>query len=104
VEIEFLSSGQGVVNLIELISSLYDAATLSTIRIYDLERPLMKEVGLGRIGYLSSPISIRQVTEIVKKHFNMKTFRIALANGKTLGIFNKFSLWKLRNCCILFEF
>ncbi len=87
VEIEFLSTGEGVVNLIELISSLYDAATLSTIRIYDLEKPPMKEVGLGRIGYLNTPISIRQVTEIVKNHFNIKAFRIALANGKSLGNF-----------------
>lgn len=84
VEVELVSSAKGVVTLIELIGTLYDANTLSTLRIYDLEKPLMKDVGLGRIGYLSSPASIRQVTEIVKKHFNMKTFRIALANGKTL--------------------
>lgn len=47
----------------------------------------MKDVGLGRIAYLNEPRTIKEVTDIVKKHFNMKTFRLALANGKTLGKF-----------------
>lgn len=45
----------------------------------------MKDIGQGRIGYLANPTKMRDVVEIVKKRFNMKTFRIALANGKTLG-------------------
>lgn len=48
-------------------------------------QPLMKDIGQGRIGYLTNPTKMRDVVEIVKKRFNMKTFRIALANGKTLG-------------------
>lgn len=84
VEIEFVSSANGVVTLIDLLNSLYDSNVLSTLRIYDLEKPLMKDVGLGRIGYLNQPRTIREVTDIIKKHFKMKTFRIALANGKTL--------------------
>ncbi len=46
----------------------------------------MKDVGLGRIGYLTNPKTMRDVIEIVKKRFNMKTFRVALANGKSLGM------------------
>lgn len=45
----------------------------------------MKTVGLGRIGYLNEPITIRQVVDKMKAHLKMKTFRIALGNGKTLG-------------------
>jgi hypothetical protein len=45
----------------------------------------MKNVGSGRIGYLSEPISIRLIVEKLKQHFKMKAIRLALANGKTLG-------------------
>jgi len=84
VEVEFISSSKGVVSLIDLIKELYDVSALSTLRIYDQEKPLMKDVGLGRIAYLNEPKTIKEITEIVKKHFNMKTFRLALANGKSL--------------------
>lgn len=46
---------------------------------------MLKNVGLGRIGYLKDPIKLSAVLEKVKAHFNMKTVRLALANGKTLG-------------------
>jgi hypothetical protein len=45
----------------------------------------MKNVGSGRIGYLNESISIRSILEKLKQHFKMKTIRLALANGKTLG-------------------
>lgn len=47
----------------------------------------MKNAGLGRLGYLSKPLKIKEVVEKVKSHFQMKTIRIALANGKSLGMF-----------------
>jgi hypothetical protein len=50
----------------------------------------MKNVGLGRIGYLNKPTKIRDIVNMVKAHFRMKTFRLALANGKSLGIFKDF--------------
>ena len=45
----------------------------------------MKNVGLGRIGYLEKPIKIREIVEKMKSLLKMKTFRLALGNGKTLG-------------------
>lgn len=45
----------------------------------------MKNAGLGRIGYLNEPIKIRDAVDKMKSHLKMKTFRLALANGKTLG-------------------
>lgn len=84
VELEFVTSSKGVVTLIDLLNSLYEPNILSTLRIYDLEKPMMKNVGLGRIGYLNESKTIRDVVEIVKKRFDMKTFRLALANGKSL--------------------
>lgn len=55
--------------------------------IYFLKKPLLKNVGLGRIGRLKEPMKIREVVDKMKNHLGMKTFRLALANGKTLGIF-----------------
>ena len=45
----------------------------------------MKNVGIGRIGYLSEPLKIKDVIEKLKNHFSMKTLRLALGNGKSLG-------------------
>ena len=44
----------------------------------------MKNAGLGRIGYLSKELKIKDVVEKVKQHFNLKHVRLALANGKSL--------------------
>jgi hypothetical protein len=49
----------------------------------------MKNVGLGRIGYLKEPIKISDVVSKMKAYLKMKTFRLALADGKTIGIKNK---------------
>lgn len=48
VEVEFLSSPKGVVTLIDQISSLYDASTLSSLRIYDIEKVCAYITGLFR--------------------------------------------------------
>jgi len=45
----------------------------------------MKNVGNGRLGYLNEPTKIKHVVSKLKEHFNMKSFRLALANGKSLG-------------------
>jgi hypothetical protein len=45
----------------------------------------MKNVGLGRIAKLKEPIKIREIVDKMKKKLEMKTFRLALGNGKTLG-------------------
>lgn len=85
VEVEFLASPKGVVRLIDTITENYaNSSVLSTLRVFDLEKPLLKNVGLGRLGYLTEPLSIRQVVDKVKAQLKMKTFRLALANGKTL--------------------
>ena len=47
----------------------------------------MKNVGLGRIGYLKRPIKISEIIEIVKSYLNLKNFRLALGDGKSLGKF-----------------
>ncbi len=62
----------------------------------------MKNVGLGRIGYLKEPIKIKDVVSIVKSYLNMKVFRLALGNGKSLGKYNlyiklKFNFLKKRS-------
>lgn len=44
----------------------------------------MKNVGLGRLGTLVKPIKISDLVNRVKNYLNMKTFRLALANGKDL--------------------
>lgn len=88
IELEFLTSPKGVTTLIELVNSVYqsDENVLSTLRINNLEKPLLKNVGLGRLGYLNEPLAIKDVVNKVKAHLNMKTFRLALANGKSLGM------------------
>lgn len=85
-EIELLADAKGVVALIETIKSSFQDYTevLSTIRIQDLDKPLMKNVGLGRIAWLNKPIKIRDVIERTKELVKMKTFRFAIGNGKTL--------------------
>ena len=45
----------------------------------------MKNVGLGRIAKLKEPMPINQVISKMKSLLNQKTFRLALANGKTQG-------------------
>ena len=47
----------------------------------------MKNVGLGRIAKLKEPISINQIISKMKSLLNQKTFRLALANRKTQGIY-----------------
>lgn len=49
------------------------------------KKPLMKSVGNGRLGYLNEPTKIKHIVSKLKEHFNMKSFRLALANGKSLG-------------------
>ena len=41
-ELEFASSAKGVVVLIDLLKSIYDANILSTLRIYDIEKVISK--------------------------------------------------------------
>lgn len=48
-------------------------------------KPFLKNVGLGRVGYLNEPIKIRDVVDKMKAYLKMKSFRLALANGKSLG-------------------
>jgi len=59
---------------------------LESMRIYlsDLN-PLMKNVGLGRIGFLKENIKIGDVVEKIKELLNQKTMRLALAVDKSLG-------------------
>ena len=45
----------------------------------------MKSAGNGRLGYLKEPKKIHEVVDAMKSHFKMKTFRLALANGKSIG-------------------
>lgn len=45
----------------------------------------MKNVGLGRVAKLKEPIRISDIVDKMKKKLQMKTFRLALGNGKTLG-------------------
>ena len=45
----------------------------------------MKNAGQGRIGYLNEPLALGDVVDKLKTHFNMKTLRLALANGKTMS-------------------
>ena len=52
-----------------------------------VNQPLMKNVGLGRIGHLKTPIKISEIIEIVKSYLKLKTFRLALGDGKSLGKF-----------------
>jgi putative NIF3 family GTP cyclohydrolase 1 type 2 len=44
----------------------------------------LKNAGIGRIGYLSQPLKLTEILDIVKSHFNMKTVRLAIGNGKNL--------------------
>jgi hypothetical protein len=53
-------------------------------------KPNLRNIGLGRLGYLNEPIKIRDVVAKMKAHLNMKTFRLALGNGKTIGNFELF--------------
>ncbi len=48
-------------------------------------KPLMKNVGLGRLGYLKNPIKITEVISIMKNLLNQQTFRLALANGRNIS-------------------
>ncbi len=50
-------------------------------------KPLLKNVGLGRVAQLAKPIRIRDIVDLMKKHLKMNTFRLAIGNGKTLGRF-----------------
>lgn len=90
-EMEFLTNDRGVLALNDLIGDVYknntDAAkrVIETMRIYNLDSPLMKNVGLGRIGYLSKKITINKLIQKMKNLLKQKTFRIALGNGKTLN-------------------
>lgn len=86
VELEFLASPKGVVSLLDLIKLHFESNSdiLNTLRIYDLDKPLMKNVGLGRVGYLKEPIKISDIIDKMKTILKMKTFRLALANEKTI--------------------
>lgn len=54
----------------------------------------MKNVGLGRIGYLSKKITINELIQKMKKLLKQKTFRLALGNGKNLSKFQESSFNK----------
>jgi hypothetical protein len=45
----------------------------------------MKNIGLGRIGFLKESIKISEVVAKMKDLLGQKTFRLALAIDKTLG-------------------
>lgn len=89
-ELEFMATDNGVLNLVDLIKDFYTTDSQSaskiigSIRMYELDKPLMKNVGLGRIGYLQKPIKINEIIKKMKKLLNQKTFRLALGNGKSL--------------------
>lgn len=89
-QLEFLASDEGITSLIDLIKKVYshdlETATrvIGNMRIFDLERPLMKNVGLGRIGFLENNIQISEIIMRMKKLLKQKTFRLALANGMTI--------------------
>ena len=51
----------------------------------------MKNAGQGRLGYLNEPLAIRDIVNNLKIHFNMKTLRLALANGKSIGRYLNFT-------------
>ncbi len=85
VECEFLSSAKGVLTLIEMVSRLFDADCLRTLRIKDIKKSLMKNVGLGRLGYLKNPMKISDLINKIKSYLSMTTFRVALGHGKSLG-------------------
>lgn len=86
VECEILSSAKGVLKLIEIVNGLFDDATgvLASLRIQEIKKPLMKNVGLGRIGYLKKPMKISDLIGLIKTYLNMSTFRLALGHGKNL--------------------
>ena len=66
---------------------------LDTLRIYDLDRPLMKNVGLGRIGFLRESMKISEVVATMKELLNQKTMRLALAIDKSLGELDVKKTW-----------
>ncbi len=77
--------------LISLVERMYSddgelkQNVLDTLRIYDLDRPLMKNVGLGRIGFLKESMKISEVVATMKALLNQETMRLALAIDKSLG-------------------
>lgn len=87
IEIEFLSSEKGVLKLIDMISELYGNSVLSTLRVNQIKKPLMKNVGLGRIGQLVKPMKISDLLNLMKSYLKMTTFRLALGHGKNLDDF-----------------
>jgi len=84
-ELEFFCSAQGVVNFIDIIKAHYESSALSTLRIHELDKPLWKNAGLGRLGTLKEPITIQQVVDKLKSITGLSHVRLALANGKTLN-------------------
>lgn len=71
---------------IDLVKEYFDLDVLASLRIFNLDKPLMKNVGLGRIGHLKTKLKISQVIKTLKSYLNMNILRLALANGKTQGI------------------
>lgn len=61
-------------------------------------KPLMKNVGLGRIGQLVKPMKISDLLNLMKSYLKMTTFRLALGHGKNLGNFlsSKIILLKIK--------
>lgn len=57
----------------------------------------MKNVGLGRIGFLKSNIKISEIVSKLKALLNQNTFRLALANGMTIS--KRFAI----NFCIIYQ-
>jgi dinuclear metal center YbgI/SA1388 family protein len=82
---EFLTDENGVLSLMDLLRTIYGQDVVSTVRIYDQDRPLIKNVGLGRIGTLKAPLKISDIVTKLKSFLNMKSMRIALANGKSMN-------------------
>ena len=97
-ELEFMAKDNGILSLINLIKTVYSEdkktadSVLETMRIYDLQKPLMKNVGLGRIGYLTSNIKISEIISKMKTLLKQNTFRLALANGMTISMKFFFSI------------
>lgn len=90
-EIEFLANDNGVLDIKESIEKFYGheqaiaKKIFDTMRVYDLEKPLMRNVGLGRIGYLAQKMPMSEIVLKMKHLLDQKTFRIALAYGKTIN-------------------
>jgi len=84
IELEFIGTKTGITELLTVLKEKAKLNVFDTLRIYDMEKPILRKVGLGRKAQLSEPIKIHDVIDKMKRHLNMKTFRVAIGNGKTM--------------------